>query len=74
MNRCYVTAIPPKVYNSAEHALSDWHDGVKFRMYQGYYVSNQDLHRMKASGFTHVCFVFQDEHFQVKHHDLEIKC
>lgn len=72
MNRLFLTASHPKVYTSLPEILSEWHDGVSFRVYQGYYTSIEDKVKMQLSGFTHVCFVWQDINLNTRHYDLEI--
>ena len=74
MNRCYVTAWPPKVYTELDEILSDWSDGKQFRIYQyAKPLTILDKLKLQMSGFTHVCFVWQDADMQTKHHDLELK-
>lgn len=74
MNRCYVTGGGGKVYRQLEEVLSDWHEGRPFKIYQ--HQIDCTIHsclQLRMSGFTHVCFVWQDEDMRVQHHDLELK-
>lgn len=74
MNRMYVTAAYGRVYKEKDEILTDWHEGKDFKVYQGPYCSNRDILRMRMSGFTHVCFIWQHpESLKVLHHDLELK-
>lgn len=73
MNRIYLTANNPKVYSNLEEILHDWNNQVQFRVYQGYLCNINDVLKMKMSGFTHICFIWQDPDLQLQHHDLELK-
>lgn len=73
MNRAFVTTPDGRLLHSKDEALSAWHDGKPFRLYNYGPITQAESWKLLIAGFTHVCFVWQDAQLQVRHLDLEIK-
>lgn len=57
---------------SKDDCLAAWNDGRQWKMWQGPPTSVHNLTRIRMSGWTHVCFVFQRSDGTVDHAVLEL--